>query len=323
MEKEPGSQDFVEPKSNLEELVDACRGTLSEKDCAELLKIEDIDVALDNAVTMLFQLYGVQKVNLFTTDLFTPQEIIKNIIEILKKEPEKPTYPRDLPTDDGSEGHFLDLGPGAKIENLEKREQFGVRLETAEWGERRFATGTLGKDEKGQPFQVIAIEFQEITDEAEIAKITAHGKEKGIVAQKKLADPMVTIQYADGSFRKTKKKLLASYYDKKAEIKEGEDFYEDTHLELRSHDFKLGELVSFGDRFGKLAMIASGDQIQFGVVAETSSASKDRTAYLWLVDANLVDYIVHNEKGAIKRYPDHTLFKPTLGNPDFPEFDEK
>jgi hypothetical protein len=83
------------------------------------------------------------------------------------------------------------------------------------------------------------------------------------------------------------------------------------NIELRGHDFQLGEVVSFGNGVGTLAG-ADSENRKF-LIDAPKERGKGGANFIWSVDMDEVDYIVREETGAIKRNPDKSLFKPTLG----------
>lgn len=93
-----------------------------------------------------------------------------------------------------------------------------------------------------------------------------------------------------------------------------EEFSALTTIDLRGRQHRLGELVSFGNGVGKLAMIIPGsseEETFVGIVAERERG-KGGPRFVWKVRASEMHYVEHDEKGAIKRNPDNTIFKPTL-----------
>lgn len=227
----------------------------------------------------------------------------------------------DMPTTDPlKEGHWRKLeGSGPKVEDPEKLKQPGVLLESTYY-QSHFAPSILCRDKEGKIFQAVKVELKELTDNDEVDYLILDDRESKakIRRPKKLVKPELTAKYADGTQTKIDEGFVAVYSHSKQSIGENEDFYEQSHFELRNHDFKLGDLVSFGNGVGRIALIVPGENPQFGIVAE-AVRGKGGPSFLWLVNANLVDYIINNEKGAIRHYLDNTPFKPTLGNPEFPD----
>lgn len=199
------------------------------------------------------------------------------------------------------------------IEDPEKRKQPGQVIPSVRSGERHFAVGTIVRDENDRLAQVTNFT---LVEDADNYKWDA---DPSIRRPKKMKNPELSVRYQDGLEKIFLVKPGISrpvYADSKIAIQENEDFFDQSHLEIRGHDFRLGEFVSFGNGAGRLALIVPNDNPQFGIVAQKERGQGGLTD-VWLVSANEVDYIVHEDDGAIRRYPDNTLYKPTLGNPEF------
>lgn len=235
--------------------------------------------------------------------------------EITPEEHKYVDMPKNNPN---QEGHWRMLGEkGPQIEDSEKIKQPGIIVESVTSGGFHFGKGILIRDDEGRIAQIENTAL--VADEEKYE----WDRDPSVRRPRKMTNPEIEVRYADGAQIKfaAKQKMPPPVYKQsgKQPIQENEDFYDQSHLELRGHDFRLGEFVSFGNGAGKLALIVPGDKPQFGIIAEKVRGGEDRTMHLWMVDADQVDFVFHNEKGAIKRYPDQTLYKPTLGNPEFPE----
>lgn len=223
----------------------------------------------------------------------------------------------DMPTTDSQkEGHFRIIdGSGPKVEDPEKLKQPGEIMPSVQSSDAHYSPEMIVRDKDGRLSRVTSILLVEDTENYK------EYDDPSIKKPSKMVNPEIDICYNDGVVVKIKvgsRLPRPVYKNPERPVKEGEEFYEFSHLELRGYDFKLGELVSFGNGVGRLALINPGESPQLGIVAESVRGKGGTETRLWAVDANLVDYVVHNEKGAIRRYPDSTLFKPTLGNSEFP-----
>lgn len=229
-----------------------------------------------------------------------------------------------------SHWYILEGKLDSKIEDPEKLEQPGRMVDSVPYGDRHFAKGILVRDKDGR-IAIVVNAFRRIDGDTEMYHQDDYD-DPSIRHPKVYTNPELDILYADNTLKRFKAKSQFPspvYAETSKPIHGNEDFHEYSHLEVRGHDFRLGELVSFGNGIGRLALITHKDKSpklggtdileleqKFGIVARKERGKGGETV-LWMVDVEEVDYVVHDEKGAIKRYPDKTIFKPTLGNPKF------
>ena len=188
---------------------------------------------------------------------------------------------------------------------LKYRERNGRLIESAGRGDSIFAPGILVRDVNGELASVV--DFQMVNDK------TRYGREDPSIRRpKKLQNPIIRITYADGRQAEIDidTSLTAVYNSGAARIQENEPFYDYSHIEVRGHEFRLGELVSFGDQIGTLAAIHPEEKI-----VEISARviwGKDTARYLYQVGLDQIDYIERVD-GDLKKNPDGTIYKPSLG----------
>ena len=204
----------------------------------------------------------------------------------------------------GSE--ILEGKPSPIVEDTEKL-QPGEVMTSVQNGERFYVAGMLVRDKSGQMGQVVSVELIKDDEKYE-------DDDPSIRRPKKLTNPKLTVRFADETVETFgPKTALPEPVYAKGRLKPTEEF-KLSQLMLREHIYWLGDLVSFGNGVGKLAMIIpSGDEKEtyVGIIAE-AERGKGGPRFVWRVKASEIDYIEHDEKGAIKRNPNNTIFKPTL-----------
>jgi hypothetical protein len=203
--------------------------------------------------------------------------------------------------------------PGPLIEDAEKRKQPGERLETVSRGTDYYAVGMLVRDPKGRLGQVAKVELVETK-----WRPRQQDMDPFISEPERYTKPKVTVRYADQAEKSFTQRIPSPVYKTGGRVgqfeAEREHFANFTSIELRGHHFYLGELVSFGNGVGILAAIfpAENDQEVFvGIVAE-EERGKGGPRFVWRVKAAEMDFIEHDENGAIRRNADNTIYKPTL-----------
>lgn len=181
-------------------------------------------------------------------------------------------------------------------------------IETAERGSASFAPGVLVRDKIGQLATVVSFEI--VPDKTDYPR-----DDPSIRHPDKYTNPLITIQYPDG--RQAQIDIdtpLTAVYDRAMPaIKAGEPGFNESHLEIRNHDYQLGELVSFGHQIGTLAVIYPDHQT-VGISAR-EVWGKQTPRHLYRVDIDKIDYIERVD-GDLKKNPDGTIYKPTLGGHD-------
>lgn len=203
--------------------------------------------------------------------------------------------------------HFLLEGtPGPKIDDHEKL-QPGEVMTSVQNGDRFYVIGLLVRDESGQMGQLVSVELVKDDEKYEDDDPSIH-------RPKKMTNPKLTVRFADETVKTfgPNTRLPEPVYRGRS-LNAGEEFKLSAIL-LRDHIYHLGDLVSFGNGVGKLAMIIPGEgekETYVGIIAE-AERGKGGPRFVWKVKASEMDYIEHDEKGAIKRNPDNTIFKPNL-----------
>jgi len=196
------------------------------------------------------------------------------------------------------------IGPGE--EGTQEKEKQPEIIESVARGaeEQTFAPGVLVRDGENRLAHIVSFVY--------VADTTKYGREDPSVRRpQKLRNPIFTIRYEDGEEATIgpAQKMAAVFFNEMAKIKEDEAFFNESHLEIRGHVFKLGELVSFGNQIGTLAIIYGDGTI--GISAR-EVWGKLSPRHLYRVNIDEVDFI-ERENGDIKKNPDGTIFKPTLG----------
>lgn len=199
---------------------------------------------------------------------------------------------------------------------------------------------------EGEPTDITPLERKSIPKEpAKIVQSTQIGSlqfaptmlirdEKGIVAQVEniqlVKDPIfdrqrpslpeITLRYADGTgrtkmmktyaFEKETKPVQPAYYGAHLRpVQENEDFYELSRFESEDNTLVIGDLVQFDERLAELAMVVPGPKPKLGVLTTKEKGGPGRQ-YLWLVDADQVFPVIHQENGDVVKNPDGTLYRP-------------
>lgn len=177
-------------------------------------------------------------------------------------------------------------------------------LESVQAGAKSYGRGVLVEDETGRLAQV--------TDFRLIKDSTRYGREDSTVRKPKVqTNPEFTLSYADGTQRVTMKPPKTLSIDWQAlPLDEHDPFYEMTYVEIRGHRFQVGELVSFGSQVGTVTVINPDKQTL--AIGAREVFEKETPYHLYQVNINDIDYIVR-DNGDIKRNPDKTTFKPSLG----------
>lgn len=209
--------------------------------------------------------------------------------------------------------HFIPLEgkPDHHAETPEGYEHPGEKIESVSSGDRMFAPGMLIRDRDERIAQITKVYLVKETRFVEDARTD---RMTGIRRPKKLVRPRVVARYADN----TEKDLDITEFEAvyatlaKKPVTEQEDFHQLINYKLREHNFVLGELVQYGYRVGRLASILS-EEGKFGIIGSETPFGKPGPRFSWLVDMNEVDYIEWDEAGLIKKNPDDSLYKPTLG----------
>lgn len=188
---------------------------------------------------------------------------------------------------------------------IQFRERNGRTIEAVGRGDSFFSHGMLVRDQEGQ--------LAHILDYRMVADNSRYGRDDSSIRRpQKLANPVIRIEYADGHQAEIDVTTpLDAVYNRPVKVQEDDPFYDYAHLEERGHDFQLGELVSFGDQIGALAAIYPDERM-----VEISARviwGQDTARYLYQTSVDQIDYIVR-DNGDIKKNPDGTIFKPSLGS---------
>lgn len=124
-------------------------------------------------------------------------------------------------------------------------------------------------------------------------------------------NPVIKIRYDNGEEKEVGVgEALVPIYDSKIrkDIAEDDPHYQQINIEARSHRYQLGDLVSFGDQIGTLAIIHSDQTV---TISARVVWGKETPRYLYRAPIDQMDYI-ERDNGDIKKNPDGTIFKPSL-----------
>lgn len=215
--------------------------------------------------------------------------------------------------------HFIPLEgkPDHHAEAPGEYEHPGEKIESVSSGDKMLAPGMLIRDQEERIAQIIKVY---LVKETRFVEDALTDRMTGIRRPKKLVRPRVVARYADNTERDLDITEFEAVYANLAEkpVTEREDFHQLINYKLREHNFVLGELVQYGYRVGRLASILP-EEGKFGIIGQEASFGKSGPRFFYLVDMNEVDYLEWDEAGLIKKNPDDSLYKPTLGktpNPD-------
>lgn len=198
-----------------------------------------------------------------------------------------------------------------ETDKIEDREVEAAEIiEAIQQGGKYYVRGTLVRDDEGKLAQVV--DYTLVEDASDATKILSEEDDSSVRQPARYTNPEVKIQYADSRIKiiKALKKIPAPVCNSvEISVREGEEFYELSHFEFRGHDYKLGEMVSFGARkMGRLALIVLGEKPKFGIIARETFGGQG-PFHFWMVDVESVDEVVY-EDGAVKRHPDRRIFRP-------------